>query len=51
MVFGTYHCVWKDYLSRYIDEQVYRWNTCMESVSFRFQAFCLGTVLGTEEGD
>lgn len=27
MVFGTYHFVRKDYLQRYIDEAVYRWNT------------------------
>lgn len=27
VVFSTYHCVSKDYLQRYIDEQVYRWNT------------------------
>ena len=36
MVFGTYHCVSKDYLQRYIDEQVYRWNTRDEKASFRF---------------
>ena len=26
----------KDYLSRYIDEQMYRWNTREESASYRF---------------
>ena len=36
VVFGTYHCVSKDYLQRYIDEQVYRWNTREEKASFRF---------------
>ena len=36
VVFGTYHCVSKDYLQRYIDEQVYRWNTREESASYRF---------------
>ena len=36
VVFGTYHCVSKDYLQRYIDEQVYRWNTRDEKASFRF---------------
>ena len=37
VVFSTYHCVSKDYLQRYIDEQVYRWNTRKESASFRFE--------------
>ena len=36
VVFGTYHCVSKDYLPRYIDEQAYRWNTREERASFRF---------------
>ena len=36
VVFSTYHCVSKDYLQRYIDEQVYRWNTRKESASYRF---------------
>ena len=36
VVFGTYHMVSKDYLQRYIDEQVYRWNTRDEKASFRF---------------
>ncbi len=36
VVFGTYHCVSKDYLQRYIDEQVYRWNTRKESATKRF---------------
>ena len=36
VVFGTYHMVTKDYLQRYIDEQVYRWNTRDEKASFRF---------------
>ena len=36
VVFGTYHCVSKDYLQRYIDEQVYRWNTREDGASFRF---------------
>ena len=37
VVFGTYHCVSKDYLQRYIDEQAYRWNTRDEKASYRFQ--------------
>jgi transposase-like protein len=37
VVFSTYHCVSKDYLQRYIDEQVYRWNTREESASYRFE--------------
>lgn len=36
VVFSTYHMVSRDYLSRYIDEQVYRWNTRDEKSSFRF---------------
>ena len=36
VVFGTYHCVSKDYLPRYIDEQTYRWNTRDEKASVRF---------------
>ena len=27
VIFSIYHCVSKDYVQRYIDEQVYRWNT------------------------
>lgn len=37
VVFSTYHCVSKDYLPRYIDEQVYRWNTRKWSASERFE--------------
>lgn len=36
VVFSTYHCVSKDYLQRYIDEQVYRWNTRNNDASYRF---------------
>jgi len=36
VVFSTYHCVSKDYVQRYIDEQVYRWNTREEKASYRF---------------
>ena len=36
VVFSTYHMVSKDYLQRYIDEQVYRWNTRDEKASYRF---------------
>ena len=36
VVFSTYHMVSKDYLQRYIDEQVYRWNTKDEKASVRF---------------
>ena len=36
VVFSTYHCVSKDYVQRYIDEQVYRWNTRDEKASYRF---------------
>ena len=36
VIFSTYHCVSKDYVQRYIDEQTYRWNTREESASYRF---------------
>lgn len=36
VIFSTYHCVSKDYVQRYIDEQVYRWNTREEKASMRF---------------
>jgi len=36
VVFSTYHCVSKDYVQRYIDEQAYRWNTREEKSSYRF---------------
>jgi transposase-like protein len=36
VIFSTYHCVSKDYVQRYIDEQVYRWNTRKENASYRF---------------
>jgi transposase-like protein len=37
VVFSTYHMVSKDYLQRYIDEQVYRWNTRDMDESTRFE--------------
>lgn len=37
VIFSTYHCVSKDYLQRYIDEQVYRWNTRDKKASYRFE--------------
>lgn len=41
VIFSTYHMVSKDYLPRYIDEQVYRWNTKDETASYRFRdMFC-----------
>ena len=36
MVFGIYHFVSKEYLQRYIDEAVYRYNTRKISESLRF---------------
>ena len=36
VIFSTYHCVSKDYVQRYIDEQTYRWNTREEKASYRF---------------
>ena len=37
VIFSTYHCVSKDYVQRYIDEQTYRWNTRKMSASYRFE--------------
>ena len=37
VIFSTYHCVSKDYVQRYIDEQSYRWNTRKMSASYRFE--------------
>ena len=37
VIFSTYHMVSKDYLQRYIDEQMYRWNTRNMSASYRFE--------------
>ena len=36
VIFSTYHCISKDYVQRYIDEQAYRWNTREENCSYRF---------------
>ena len=44
VVFSTYHCVSKDYLQRYIDEQVYRWNTREEKPAVRFHDMFLKAV-------
>lgn len=41
VVFGTYHFVSKEYLQRYIDEQVFRWNTRKWSEDERFKAMFL----------
>ena len=41
VIFSTYHCVSKDYVQRYIDEQMYRWNTREEKNTYRFHdMFC-----------
>ncbi len=37
VIFSTYHMVSKDYLQRYIDEQVYRWNTRDCTAGYRFR--------------
>ncbi len=37
VIFSTYHCVSKDYLQRYIDEQTFRWNTREMSEAYRFE--------------
>jgi hypothetical protein len=46
MVFGTYHFVSKDYLLRYLDEAVYRYNTRKADESARFaDMFCKSIVI------
>jgi hypothetical protein len=41
VIFSTYHCVSKDYVQRYTDAQLYRWNTREEKSSYRFHdMFC-----------
>lgn len=37
VIFSINHCVSKDYVQRYIDEQTYRWNTRKWSASQRFE--------------
>ena len=37
VVFGTYHCLRKSYLCRYVDEQVFCWNTREQEASERFR--------------
>lgn len=37
VVFGTYHCLRKSYLQRYVDEQSFRWNTRDWESSERFE--------------
>lgn len=45
MVFGVYHYISKKYLQRYIDEEVYRWNTRNETAGDRF-SFMFGMCVG-----
>ena len=46
MVYGIYHFVSKKYLQRYIDEEVYRWNTKEAKAGVRF-AYMFGMCTGT----
>lgn len=46
MVYGIYHFVSKKYLQRYIDEEVYRWNTKEADSGVRF-AYMFGMCSGT----
>lgn len=46
MVYGIYHFVSKKYLQRYIDEEVYRWNTKEADAGVRF-AYMFGMCAGT----
>ena len=46
MVYGIYHFVSKKYLQRYIDEEVYRWNTKEADPWVRF-AYMFGMCSGT----
>lgn len=45
MVYGVYHYISKRYLQRYIDEQVYRWNTRKADAGVRF-AYMFGMCAG-----
>ncbi len=45
MVYGIYHYVSKKYLQRYIDEEVYRWNTKKAKAGVRF-AYMFGMCAG-----
>ena len=45
MVYGIYHFVSKKYLQRYIDEEVYRWNTKEADAGVRF-AYMFGMCAG-----
>ena len=51
VVFGTYHFVSKRYLQRYIDEQLYRWNTKKAFESERFEYMFLKSVGIVRYGD
>lgn len=51
VIFSTYHCVSKDYVQRYIDEQVYRWNTRKMSASYRFEDMFKKAVKSFEYAD
>ena len=51
VIFSTYHCVSKDYVQRYIDEQVYRWNTRKEDASYRFEDMFKKAVKSFEYAD
>lgn len=46
MVYGIYHFVSKKYLQRYLDEEVYRWNTKEADAGVRF-AYMFGMCSGT----
>ena len=46
MIYGIYHFVSKKYLQRYIDEEVYRWNTKEADSGVRF-AYMFGMCSGT----
>lgn len=45
MVYGVYHFISKKYLQRYIDEEVYRWNTKEADAGVRF-AYMFGMCVG-----
>ena len=45
MVYGIYHFVSKKYLQRYLDEEVYRWNTKEADAGVRF-AYMFGMCVG-----
>ena len=50
-IFGIYHFVSAKYLQRYVDEAVFRYNTCKQYESDRFKAMFLKSIGIVRYGD